>query len=64
MIDSTAVQQLVNIGFQIAENSHTNLIPNVSNNITSSIITIFVGVLIRFWEKRRLRKKGMLRDVE
>jgi len=64
MIDSTAIQQLVNIGFQIAENSHTNIIPNVSNNITSSLITIAVGILIRFFEKRILRKKGMLRDVE
>lgn len=64
MIDSTQIQEIVNVGLQVAENTNTNLIPNVPNNITSTIITIVVGLVIRFFEKRRLRKKGMLRDVD
>ena len=64
MIDSTQIQEIVNVGLQVAENTNTNLIPNVPNNITSTIITVIVGLVIRFFEKRRLRKKGILRDVE
>ena len=64
MIDSTQIQELVNLGLQVAQNNNNTIIPNVSNNITTSLITIAVGIIIRFFEKRRLRKKGMLRDVE
>ena len=64
MIDSTQIQELVNLGLQVAQNNNNTIIPNVSNNITTSLITIAVGILIRFFEKRILRKKGMLRDVE
>lgn len=64
MIDSTQIQEIVNVGLQVAENTNTNLIPNVPNNITSTIITVIVGLVIRFFEKRILRKKGILRDVE
>jgi hypothetical protein len=64
MIDSTQIQEVVKIGLQIADNSNTTLIPNLPNNITSSLITIAVGLIIRFIEKRILRKKGKLRDAD
>lgn len=62
MIDSTQIQEVVKIGLQVAESTNTNLIPNLPNNITSSLITIAVGLIIRFVEKRLLRKKGKLND--
>ena len=64
MIDSTQIQEVVKIGLQVAESTNTTLIPNFPNNITSSLITIAVGLIIRFVEKRILRKKGKLRDVD
>jgi len=64
MIDSTQIQEVVKIGLQVAESTNTTLIPNLPNNITSSLITIAVGLIIRFVEKRILRKKGKLRDVD
>jgi len=64
MIDSTQIQEVVKIGLQVAETTNTTLIPNLPNNITSSLITIAVGLIIRFVEKRILRKKGKLRDVD
>jgi len=64
MIDSTQIQEVVKIGLQVAENTNTTLIPNLPNNITSSLITIAVGLIIRFVEKRILRKKGKLRDAD
>ena len=62
MIDSTQIQEVVKIGLQVAESTNTTLIPNLPNNIASSLITIAVGLIIRFFEKRILRKKGKLRD--
>lgn len=62
MIDSTQIQEVVKIGLQVAESTNTTLIPNLPNNITSSLITIAVGLIIRFVEKRLLRKKGKLND--
>ena len=64
MIDSTQIQEVVKIGLQVAETTNTTLIPNLPNNITSSLITIAVGLIIRFVEKRILRKKGKLRDAD
>ena len=64
MIDSTQIQEVVKIGLQVAESTNTTLIPNLPNNITSSLITIAVGLIIRFVEKRILRKRGYLRDVK
>jgi len=64
MIDSTQIQEVVKIGLQVAETTNTTLIPNLPNNITSSLITIAVGLIIRFVEKRILRKRGYLRDVK
>jgi hypothetical protein len=64
MIDSTQIQEVVKIGLQVAENTNTTLIPNLPNNITSSLITVAVGLIIRFVEKRILRKKGKLRDAD
>lgn len=64
MIDSTQIQEVVKIGLQVEESTNTTLIPNLPNNITSSLITIAVGLIIRFVEKRILRKRGYLRDVK
>jgi len=64
MIDSTQIQEVVKIGLQVAESTNTTLIPNLPNNITSSLITIAVGLIIRFVEKRILRNKGKLRDAD
>jgi len=57
-IDSTAIQTILTTGVTIATATNNNIIPKVPNELTSSLITI----IIRFFEKRRLKKKGKLNE--
>lgn len=63
-IDSTGIQNLIGTGLGIVTtiNGEGNLIPSVPNAITGSLITLIAGVLIRLFEKRKLRRKGHLID--
>lgn len=61
-IDSADIQTILSTGVTIATATNNNIIPKVPNEITSSIITILAGIIIRFFEKRRLKKKGKLND--
>lgn len=61
-IDSTGIQNLLQTGVGIADATNNNIIPGVPNTITGSLITLIAGMVIRFFEKRRLRKQGKLND--
>lgn len=61
-VDSTSIQNLFQTGVAIADATNNNIIPNVPNSITGSLITLVVGMVIRFFEKRHLRKQGKLND--
>jgi len=61
-IDSTAIQTILTTGVTIATATNNNIIPKIPNELTSSLITILAGIIIRFFEKRRLKKKGKLND--
>jgi len=61
-IDSTAIQTILTTGVTIATATNNNIIPKVPNELTSSLITILAGIIIRFFEKRRLKKKGKLNE--
>jgi hypothetical protein len=63
IIDSTGIQEIATTGVNILTLTHNTIIPNVPNEITGGIITIIIGFLIRFFEKRHLRKKGKLTDI-
>ncbi|MEI8136126.1 MAG: hypothetical protein WCH21_02260 [Bacteroidota bacterium] len=58
-IDSAGIQHVISTGVQIIGINNT-LIPNVPNEITGGLITMLAGFIIRFFEKRKLRKKGLL----
>jgi hypothetical protein len=60
IIDSTTIQHLASTGVDVLTLTHNTIIPNVPNEITGGIITIILGVVIRFFEKRYLIKKGKL----
>jgi len=62
IIDSTGIQEIANTGVNILTLTHNTIIPNVPNEITGGIITMIIGFLIRFFEKKHLRKKGKLID--
>ena len=59
-IDSTGIQTILSTGVTFATATNNNIIPNVPNELTGSLITIIAGFIIRFFEKRSLRKKGKL----
>lgn len=61
-IDSTTIQNTLSTGMQIIEITGKQIIPNVPNSITGSLITLIAGVVIRIFEKRKLRKAGKLND--
>ena len=61
-IDSTAVQQVLSTGVNIATATNNTIIKGVPNEITGSLITLIAGFIIRLIEKRRLRKSGKLTD--
>lgn len=61
-IDSTAIQTVLQTGVTIATATNNTIIPKVPNEITSSLITIIAGIIIRYFEKRRLKKKGKLNE--
>lgn len=56
------IQQIINTGVQFGTQlQQTNtLIKGVDNTLLSTILTILGGFVIRFFEKRALRKKGKL----
>ena len=56
-IDSTAIQNLLQTGVTIADATNNSIIPNVPNSLTSSLVTIIAGLIIRFFEKRKLKKQ-------
>jgi hypothetical protein len=64
IIDSTTIQHLASTGVDVLTLTHNTIIPNVPNEITGGIITMILGVVIRFFEKSYLRKKGKLKDHE
>ena len=57
-LDSTAIQTVVQTGVSIADATNNNIIPNVPNSLTSSLLTVIVGLIIRFFEKRKLKKQA------
>lgn len=59
---SEVVGDIVGTGVQILDATHNNIIPNVPNSVTGALITLVAGLFIRLWEKRKLRKKGKLKD--
>lgn len=56
------IQQIINTGVQFGTQlQQTNtLIKGVDNTLVTTILTILGGFIIRFFEKRALRKKGKL----
>ena len=56
------IQQIIHTGVQIGSQlQHSNtLIKGVDNTLITTILTILGGFVIRFFEKRALRKKGKL----
>ena len=61
-VDSTTIQNTLSTGMQIIEITGKQIIPNVPNSITGSVLTLIAGIIIRFIEKRKLRKAGKLND--
>lgn len=62
-IDSAGIQSIVGTSFDIVSAVTVKpIIPNVPNEITGGLITLIAGLVIRLFEKRRLRKKGHLID--
>jgi hypothetical protein len=59
-IDSSGIQTILSTGVNFATATNNTIIPNVPNEITGSLITIIAGFIIRFLEKRSLRRKGKL----
>jgi len=56
------IQNLINTGIEIGsqiQQSNT-LIKGVDNSLLSTLLTIVGGFIIRYFEKRFLRKKGKL----
>jgi len=60
IIDSSAIQHLASTGVEILTMTNNTIIPNIPNEITGGIITMILGVIIRFFEKRHLKKTGKL----
>lgn len=65
-IDSASLQQIGDLGFQVAvmANNGNELIKGVPNGFLHSVGALLLGFIIRAIEKRRLRKKGKLKDKE
>lgn len=61
-VDSTAVQQILQTGVAIADATNNTIIKGVPNSVTGGLITLVAGFIIRYFEKRRLRKQGKLSD--
>lgn len=59
-IDSTNIQTILSTGVNFATATNNTIIPNIPNEITGSLITLIAGFIIRFFEKRKLRKQGKL----
>lgn len=57
---NTLIKQGLEIGTGISGND--NLIHGVDNGIIGSVISILTALIIRFIEKRKLRKQGKLTD--
>ena len=61
-VDSAGIQQVISTGVNIVDATGGQIIPNVPNSVTGGLITLIAGFIIRFFEKRHLRKKGKLND--
>jgi hypothetical protein len=63
-VDEEKIRNAVNAAMLIAETitKHSPLIPFIPNEITATALTSAAAFLIRFFAKRRLRKKGLLID--
>ena len=59
-IDSAAIQHGITTGVQIIGAAGGTIIPNIPNEITGSVITLIAGFVIRFFEKRKLKRQGKL----
>jgi len=57
---NTLIKQGLEIGTGISGND--SLIHGVDNGIVGSVISIVTALIIRFIEKRKLRKSGKLTD--
>jgi branched-subunit amino acid permease len=68
-VDTTAhcvtpdqIGDVINTGVAILDATHNTIIPNVDNSITGGFITAIALLIVRILEKRKLRKKGKLKD--
>lgn len=57
IIDSTTIQHLASTGLDVLTLTNNTIIPNVPNEITGGLITMIIGIIIRFFEKRHLLRK-------
>ena len=55
-LDSAAIQNALQTGADIATAIKPQWINGISNEVVSSIVTIVAGLIIRFFEKRKMRK--------
>ena len=55
-LDSAAIQNVLQTGADIATAIKPQWINGISNEVVSSIVTIVAGLIIRFFEKRKMRK--------
>ena len=55
-LDSAAIQNALQTGADIATAIKPQWINGISNEVVSSIVTIIAGLIIRFFEKRKMRK--------
>lgn len=63
MIDSTDIQNIGAVVFDAATDGGTKqLIKDVPNVVTGGVLTALLAFVGRWFEKRRLRKAGKLKD--
>ncbi len=64
LIDNTTVQNILDVGYNIGVQAYggKDFIPNVPNPLLHILVTALTFGIIRWLEKRKLRKKGLLID--
>lgn len=60
-IDSTDIQNGISAGINIIGATGGQIIPNIPNTVTGSLITLIAGFVIRWIEKRKLKAQGRLK---